>query len=141
MRAYRIDRATRYADLMTAAEREVREAEERLRVAMLTNDVTALTELLHDELVFTGPDGAILGKEADLAAHVARRLRLTRLEFDDLRMEVDGHVALVTVRAILAGTFDGQVCDGNYRYTRTWRKADGRWQVTAGGVTPESGDR
>jgi ketosteroid isomerase-like protein len=126
---------------MTAPESEVREAEERLRAAMLTNDVAALTELLHDDLVFKAPDGAIVGKQTDLATHAARRLRLTRLEFENARVQVDGQVASVTVRAILAGTFDGQVCDGNYRYTRTWRKIDGRWQVTAGGVSAESGAR
>jgi ketosteroid isomerase-like protein len=117
---------------------EVRDAEERLRAAMLTNDVAALGSLLHDDLVFTGPDGAIVGKKDDLSAHRARRLRLTRLDFEDQQIEVDGVVALVTVRAFLAGTFDGSACDGSYRYTRTWRKTGGRWQIVAGRVTAES---
>jgi ketosteroid isomerase-like protein len=124
---------------MSTSEAEVREVEERLRAAMLASDVAALTDLLHDELVFRGPDGAIVGKEADLASHAAHRLRLTRLEFEEIRVEVDGHIALVTVLAILAGTFDGKVCDGNYRYTRRWRKTDGRWQVIAGAVGADSG--
>lgn len=117
-----------------AEEADVREAEERLRLAMLTGDVAALADLLHDELAFVGPDGVAIGKEADLAAHAARRLRLTRLDLDQARIEVTGDVALVTVRATLAGTFDGAPCDGSYRYTRTWRKASGRWQVVAGRV-------
>jgi ketosteroid isomerase-like protein len=118
-------------------EQEVRDAEERLRVAMLTNDVAVLADLIHDDLVFAGPDGAIVRKQDDLAAHAARRLRLTRLDLEDTTIEVDELVAEVTVRAILAGTFDGNVCDGSYRYTRTWRKDGSRWQVIAGSVSAE----
>lgn len=120
-------------------EQEIRDAEERLRLAMLTNDVGALAELLHDDLAFTGPDGTVIGKRDDLAAHAARRLRLTRLDLEDARIDVHGASARVTVRSILSGTFDGSVCDGSYRYTRTWRKEDGRWRVVSGSVSPEPG--
>jgi ketosteroid isomerase-like protein len=119
-------------------EDEVRDAEEALRVAMLTNDVAALGSLLHDDLAFSGPDGVMVGKTDDLSAHTARRLRLTRLDFEEQQIAVEGLVAHVTVRAILAGTFDGNPCDGRYRYMRTWRKVDGRWQIVAGGVTNDS---
>jgi ketosteroid isomerase-like protein len=124
---------------MNPLEHEVHDAEDRLRAAMLTNDVAALIDLLHDDLVFAAPDGAIVGKKDDLAGHAARRLRLTRLDFEDAHIEVDGFVARVTVRAILAGTFDGGICDGSYRYRRTWRKDGGRWQVIAGSVSAETG--
>jgi ketosteroid isomerase-like protein len=117
---------------------EVRDAEERLRAAMLTNDISALGDLLHDDLAFTGPDGAVVGKKDDLSAHAARRLRLTRLDLEDHQIQGDGSVAFVTVRATLAGTFDGSPCDGSYRYTRTWRKTGGHWQIVAGRVTAES---
>jgi Domain of unknown function (DUF4440) len=41
--------------------------EEALRAAMLlANDVEALTDLLDDDLVFTGPDGRVLLKDDDL---------------------------------------------------------------------------
>ena len=63
---------------MKSLEHEVLDAEKRLRVAMLTNDVAALADLIHDDIVFTGPDGAIVRKQDDLAAHAAGRLRLTR---------------------------------------------------------------
>jgi ketosteroid isomerase-like protein len=122
---------------MNPLEREIRDAEERLRTAMLTNDVVALADLLHDDLVFTGPDGAVVRKQDDLTAHAARRLRLTRLDLQDTTVDIDDLVARVTVRAILAGTFDGNICDGSYRYTRTWRKEGGRWQVIAGSLNVE----
>ncbi len=122
---------------MEPLEREVRDAEEHLRVAMLNNDVASLNQLLHHDLKFTGPDGSTVGKEDDLAAHRARRLRLSQLELEDMHVDVNDLVARVTVRAILTGTFDGTVCDGPYRYTRTWKKTGGQWQVVAGGVSAE----
>jgi len=64
---------------------------------------------------------------------------LTRLDLDDARIVVDGDVGVVTVRAILEGTFDGIRCDGVYAYARTWRRAGGRWQIVAGGVRAEPG--
>ena len=122
---------------MKPLEQEIRDVEERLRTAMLTNDVAALADLLHDDILFTGPGGGIVRKQDDLAAHAARRLRLTRLDLEDTKIDIDDLVAKVTVRAVLAGTFDGNICDGAYRYTRTWRKDGGRWQVIAGSMSPE----
>jgi ketosteroid isomerase-like protein len=122
---------------MDSARGEIRDAEERLRAAMLANDVDALAALLHDQLVFQGPDGVSVGKEDDLAAHRARRLRLTALDLHEMEIDVDGSVARVTVRAVLSGTFDGHPCDGSYRYTRTWRKTGADWQIIGGGVTAE----
>lgn len=124
---------------MRPLEQEVRDAEWRLRVAMLTNDVAALANLIHHDIVFTGPDGAIVRKQDDLVAHAERRLRLTRLDLEGTNVEIDDLVAKVTVRAILAGTFDGNICDGTYRYTRTWLKDGGRLQVVAGSVRMELG--
>ena len=126
---------------METWEREVRAAEEELRLAMLTNDVAALGRLLDDELVFSGPDGAVVGKAEDLAAHAARRLRLTRLDLDDVQLSAgDDSTVVVSVRARLVGQFDGQSCDGDYRYTRTWRKRGGAWQIVAGGVRLTNAD-
>jgi ketosteroid isomerase-like protein len=124
---------------MRSDEDEVQAAEQELRVAMLSNDTAALTRLLHDQLVFVGPDGRVVGKADDLAAHRARRLRLTRLELAELAIkpDVDSDDVHTEALAVLAGTFDGAVCDGRYRYRRTWRKTAVGWQIIAGGVSPE----
>jgi ketosteroid isomerase-like protein len=122
---------------LASSEREIREVEEQLRAAMLANDVDALRRLLHDELAFAGPDGTVVGKQDDLDAHAARRLRLTGLDIEDMQVSGDEGAAHVSVRAKLRGTFDGNACDGTYRYLRTWRKTDGQWQIVAGSVTLE----
>jgi ketosteroid isomerase-like protein len=117
-------------------EQEVREAEEKLRQAMLANDVEAMRLLLHDDLTFTGPDGDIVQKDDDLDAHANKKLKLSKLELEGLEVKVAGPVAHTTVKAIMAGTWDGAPADGAYKYTRSWKKQDGRWQVMTGRVTP-----
>ena len=58
----------------------LRASEDALRRAQLAGDAAALDRLVDDALVFTGPDGALYGKQDDLAAHREGWVRITRLE-------------------------------------------------------------
>jgi ketosteroid isomerase-like protein len=107
-----------------------REAE--LREAMLTNDVAALDRLIDDALMFVALDGTVVGKEDDLAAHRARRLRLHSLEPSDRHVQRHGPIAVVTVRMALDGTWDGAPASGVYRYTRVWCERPDGWRIVAG---------
>jgi ketosteroid isomerase-like protein len=106
--------------------------EAELRAAMLTNDVAALDRLLDDALVFTGLDGTVVGKQDDLAAHQARRLRLTRFEPSEQRVLHLGTTAVVSVRVEHEGTWDGAPVRGPLRYTRVWCERPEGWRVVAG---------
>lgn len=106
--------------------------EQALRAAMLTNDVEAMTDLLGDELVFTGPDGQVLCKEDDLSAHRSRLLRLDRLDVHETQAHPIGEMILTTTKATLAGHFGSTPFDGMFAYTRLWRQSDARWRVVAG---------
>lgn len=111
---------------------EVQKCEDALRVAMLAGDVSALSSLIDNRLVFTGPDGTILTKGQDLSAHKSGVLRLTRLDLVDPRLHPLGDMMLVTTKADLAGTFDGMSIDGAFAYTRLWSNDSGEWRVIAG---------
>ncbi len=111
---------------------EVEEREEALRSAMLAGDVPALSSLVDDGLVFTGPDGTVLTKEQDLSAHSAGILKLNKLALFDGRLHAMGDTMLVTTKAVVAGTFAGAPIDGTYCYTRLWSRASGEWRVVAG---------
>ena len=106
--------------------------EAALLAAMFANDVTALDDLLDDELVFVALDGTVVGKEDDLAAHRARRLRLTRAEPSDRRIVHCGSTVVVTVRMDMTGTYDDVPFSGPLRYTRIWCERDGRLRIVAG---------
>jgi hypothetical protein len=113
--------------------------EAELREAMLTNDVPALDRLIDDALMFTTLEGAVVGKQYDLAAHRARRLRLTRLEPSERRVERYGATVVVSVRMDIEGTWDGAPAGGAFRYTRIWVERPEGWRIVAGHMSPVQG--
>ena len=113
----------------------LRAAESALRRAQLAGDAAALEQLIDDELVFTGPDGAVYTKADDLEAHRQRTIRITRLESSDERVQLFGKVAVVSVRMEMTVTFRGEAAEGSYRYTRVWCERPEGWRVVAGHVS------
>jgi ketosteroid isomerase-like protein len=114
-------------------EAQVRQAEERLRVAMLHSDVKALDELLSPDLIFTMHTGQVVGKQDDLATHESGVLEFKEIACSDQRIRFHGDVAIVSVRVHISAAFGGMDAEGNYRFTRVWASsAAGAWQVIAG---------
>jgi ketosteroid isomerase-like protein len=114
-------------------EAQVVEAEERLRQAMLHNDVQALGELMADKLLFTGHHGQIASKADDLAAHRARLLQVTQIEPSERQILLRANFAVVSVKMHLVGSYAGEPIDQSMRYTRVWAPGpDGRLQIIAG---------
>lgn len=109
-------------------------AEARLVLAMRRSDVAELDALLHERLVFVGPDGGLLSKQEDLELHRSGQQRIFRLDIEDQRIEVHDPVAAVSVVATLAGVFKGQEYAGRLRYLRLWTLTPQRPQVIAGSV-------
>ncbi len=117
---------------------EINQLEDKLRLAMLTDDVNTLDELIADTLVFTMVDGAVLDKEADLAAHRSGVLKIAAMEPSDQHIHTYGDVAIVAVGMRMRGTYAGSYFEGMNRYTRVWLRTQGHWQVIAGHVSPVS---
>ncbi|MES2521822.1 MAG: nuclear transport factor 2 family protein [Gemmatimonadota bacterium] len=112
--------------------------EAQLRSAQLAGDVRALDLLLSDELLFTGPDGALATKADDLDAHGSGVVRFRRHEPEELRVRrVGSTVAITALRARLAVEVAGTLHEGTFRYTRVWAResADGAWRVAGGHVS------
>jgi ketosteroid isomerase-like protein len=110
-------------------------SEAALRKAQLTSDVQELDRLVDDALVFTGPNGAVYGKQDDLDAHRRGLIRITRLEPSEERVQRFGHIAVVSVRMEMSGTFEGAAFSGPFRYTRVWRAKENGWRIVAGHVS------
>ena len=113
----------------------VHAAELALREAQLAGDVAALDALIDDQLVFTGPDGMIYGKQDDLEAHRRGAIRITTLEPSDERVQDFGDIVVVTVRMEMRGSFNGAPFAGPFRYTRVWQRREQRWRIVAGHVS------
>lgn len=113
---------------------EIRQLEERLRVAMLTSNVAELDVLIDDRLLFIGPDAGVYRKEDDLELHRSGTERLSRVDFEEIQVEKHGPIAITVVVANLAGEFKGEAFAGYCRYVRTWMLGDDGWKIIAGSV-------
>jgi ketosteroid isomerase-like protein len=113
-------------------ETQIVDAENRLRTAMLSSDVSSLDELLAPELMFTNHLGQLLDKENDLAAYRSGMLKVKELKPSEQQIRLNGEVAIVSVRMLLAGTYDGSPANGDFRFTRVWALSPRKtWRVVA----------
>ena len=115
-------------------EAEIVRRENALLAAVMTNDVALLDDLLHDDLLFNGPDGRTGTKAEDLANYRSGGIQLTRAEARDRLVSAIGDDVVVAVTVTLEGSYLGFVVDGRYRYLRVWKRFDGRWRVIGGSV-------
>ena len=111
---------------------EVEARERDLRAAMLAGDVEALSELIDEALVFTGPDGRLMSKADDLAAHASGVLRFKALDVLDAQAHRVGDMVLTTTRANVAAIMGGTETGGLFAYTRLWTRSPTGWQIVAG---------
>jgi ketosteroid isomerase-like protein len=105
-------------------------AEDRIQRAVRTNDASALALMLHDDLLATGPDGRIVGKEEDVAGYESGAFRVTSFEELDRRILVVGTTGVTLILAHITGQHAGEAFDVRMRYTRTWAH-EGTWRVAA----------
>ncbi len=116
--------------------RSIDDAESFLLDAMRASDLEALDALIADELTFSLPDGATIGKQDDLESHrtgATRFDRLTELSRSSSEYD-DGGTTETTVEAIIG--WNGDRIEAALTYTRSWRIIDGRWQVVSGSAAP-----
>jgi len=111
-------------------------AERALQAAMRAGDVEELDRLLHPDLLAVGPDGAMIDKAGDLAAHRAGVFTIAELEEEDVVVRTLGNVAITFVVLRVRGTIEGADVSGRMRYTRTWIEDAGTWRVVAAHISP-----
>lgn len=119
---------------MAADHDSLMKAEHELQRAQLANDANALNLLLHDQLRFVGPDGAIHDKAEDLSVHEAGLVAFKTAKPVEIEAHVFGTTGVSIALIDLELEVNGNFAFGGYRYTLTWLYEDDRWQVVAGSV-------
>lgn len=120
---------TSYTDQVLARENSLLEA-------MTTNNADLLEDLLHDDLLFNGPDGTTATKAMDLDNYRSGNIHLHTATSHDLAISLIGDTAVVAVTVELQGNYLDESLDGRFRYLRVWKLIDDRWQVIGGSVVP-----
>lgn len=113
---------------------EIEKLEEELRLAMLFSDVEKLDLLIADELRFIAPNGAVVTKQMDLDIHKSGQQKMSKLTPSERQIKVFDNCASVTVKMEVECMVGETRVSSDYRYTRTWAKINGLWQVIAGAV-------
>ena len=123
----------------TNSEAQVIASEKRLLEAMKTSNADLLDTLLHEQLLFNGPNGETTTKSADLANYRSGNINLHAVESSDLVSSVIGDDVVVAVTVKITGSYMGQELDGSFRYLRVWKRFNRTWKVIAGSVVPLAG--
>lgn len=113
----------------------LRAAEFALQEAQLRSDVEALDALLRDDLTHVGHDGRITAKAVELSDHTTGRVRVDRLEPDDVQARAFGGAGVTLFTGRIWGTLEDQAFQVRVRYTRTWAFEDGGWRLVAAHMT------
>jgi hypothetical protein len=116
-------------------------SEKNLLEAMKTSNVELLDKLLHDELLFNGPDGETATKAIDLKNYRSGNINLHTVESSDQMLNTIGDNVVVAVTVEIKGTYLEQEIDGKFRYLRVWKLFETDWKVIAGSVVALSASR
>jgi hypothetical protein len=108
--------------------------EKSLLEAMKTNNIELLDSLLHDDLLFNGPDGKTATKAMDMTNYRSGNINLRKLESSDLILNAIDNNIVVAVTVEIQGNYLGQEIDGKFRYLRVWKLFENNWKVIAGSV-------
>lgn len=133
-----LDTAGLQRALVGADDEEIVLLEAQIRAAQLNADITALDELISDDLLFTGPDGQLGAKAQDIESYRSGTVMFLEHVPEELRIRrVGANVAISSLRAQLVVDVAGMISRGIFRYTRVWaREEDGIWRVVGGHVSP-----
>jgi ketosteroid isomerase-like protein len=113
-----------------AIEEKLYQMEREWADAMMKNDASVIERIEADEYTYI-MDDMTGDKKGDLAE--AKSSAFTgSAELSELKARVFGDAAVVTGKAsLLNATYKGKNISGNYLFTDTFVKRNGRWQVVA----------
>jgi ketosteroid isomerase-like protein len=121
---------------MTEPVQDIRDLEERRRVAMIDADVATLEMLCADQLRYTHSNASVDGK-ADYIEKVGNGyFDYRELTFSDQQIQIVGDVAVVTGRMTGDIVMAGVARKLNGQTTVVWIKAGEHWQMLTFQSTP-----
>ncbi len=106
--------------------------EEQLRMSMINSDLSALDQLLADDLIFTNHLGHVMSKQDDLEAHRTGFVKIQSIDQSEQVIKTGKEMAIVSVVSRICGEFGGMPSDVSFRFTRIWQKINSnQWKVVA----------
>ena len=95
------------------------------------HNIDILSSLLADEFVITIEDGNVYSKAGYISHTADSSTRVQLAEMSDLKVRLHGDTAIVTGAYHERGESNGKPYEYRDRFTDTWMKLGGKWQVVA----------
>jgi hypothetical protein len=116
-----------------AVDKKVIQLEHDLANAELKGDTAVIERLEAANYTFTGPDGAVGGKQDDVDDLKTGNFKADAIDLGDLKVRVYGSAAVVNGKATLKNCkWRGKDISGAYQFTDVWARVNGSWQLVAG---------
>lgn len=104
--------------------------------AILERNVAKIREIVAADVVLTTPDGTVQSLDDDLAELQSGAFTAELYDSFDMKVKLYGDCAVVTGKTKLKGKYNGENVQNQFRWTDTFVKRKGRWQVVASQATP-----
>src|SRR6266550_4687310 len=121
----------------TGTEQELLKLQREWLDAYQKHDAVALERIEADDFILTEGDGKVTSKTEDVASIKNAKPPQPDDAFDveDVKVRWYGDTAVLIGRVIIKYRNKGQMVAEQYRYTDTYLKRRGRWQVVASQLT------
>ncbi len=107
-------------------------AEKELLIAMKNCDVQKLDTLLHEDLLFTIPNGQTITKAMELETYSSGKMIINKITSSEQEIRLIGDTAIVTITIEMTGLYFNHILDGKYRFMRIWKSFNDTLKVIAG---------
>jgi len=114
-----------------SVEQQIKKLEIQWADAGVQKDVAAIERLLADDFSETAPDGLVYTKAQEIAYLKSGEDVVSSYTYSDMKVRVYGDTAVVTYVGKQKETFKGRDISGTSRWTDTWVKRGGAWQIVA----------
>jgi ketosteroid isomerase-like protein len=119
------------------AEQTLRRIEQEMVDSLKKGDASVPERYLAETYVFTDVDGTVMDKSRSVGDIKSGALKAPSVKLEDIRVQIYGDAAVVTLRSIEKGTsYKGKDLSGQYRWTDVFVRRNGNWQMVASQATP-----
>ena len=113
-----------------SADQALKDLERQWMEGFKNRDEEILNRVLADDFIFTDDEGQTFNKAQYIEA-ATKAIKVESYSLDDLTTRVYGDTCVVVGRWTGKFTVDGKSASGDFRFTDTFVKRQGRWRVIA----------
>ena len=127
--------AAQDASKTSSLEDQIKKQEQNWAQATVKDGAAAVDQYEADDIITTDPSGRVTDKTQDKLDLSSGDFKIQSEELSDVRVRIYSNTAVASGTNIVKGTYTGQDINGKYRFTDTWVKRNGKWQVVASQYT------